>query len=143
MLCDNAYNILAISDGIDGNHHDSYEIIANTGQMIQSLQKQQIDYHGSHLNADAAFDVQAFRIFLHEQDMIANIKQNKRNSKKNDTLHRYMNEYIYQNRFKIEVVFAWLDTYKRIIARFEQLTLHFKAWLFIGSALINFRHLFN
>ena len=143
ILCDNSYNILAISDCIDGNHHDSYEIVENTRKMIQSLDKHLIDYHHSHLNADSGFDAQAFMAFIQQQDMIANIKQNKRNTKKKDKQYRYMSDYIFQCRFKIEVVFAWLDTYKRILVRFEQLALHFKSWLLIASALINFRHLFN
>ncbi len=94
ILCDNSYNILAISDGIDGNHHDSYKIVENTHTMIQSLDKHRIDYHRSHLNADSAFDAQAFMAFIQQQGMIANIRQNKRNTKKKDKQYRYMSEYI-------------------------------------------------
>lgn len=54
-----------------------------------------------------------------------------------------MSDYIYAFRFKIEVVFAWLDTYKRILVRFEQLAKNFKSWLFIAASMINFRHIFN
>lgn len=39
MLCDNKYNILAISDCIDGHHHDSFEIVENMQKMISSLDK--------------------------------------------------------------------------------------------------------
>jgi cystathionine beta-lyase family protein involved in aluminum resistance len=129
---------LAISDCIGGNHHDSYEIVENTQRMIDSLEKHNIDYHQSHLNADSGFDVKALLEFIKRHDMIANIKQNKRNTKTKDREYRYMSEYIYQFRFKVEVVFAWLDTYKRVLIRFEQVALHFKSWLLIGSAMINF-----
>ena len=54
-----------------------------------------------------------------------------------------MSNYVYENRFKIEVVFSWLDTYKRILVRFEYLAIHFKSWLFFAAAMINFRHIFN
>ncbi|MBC7534247.1 MAG: transposase [Ferruginibacter sp.] len=54
-----------------------------------------------------------------------------------------MSDYIYTNRFKIEVVFAWLDTYKRILVRFEKLAINFKSWLNLASAMINLRHIFN
>ena len=143
MLCDNKYNILAISDCIDGNHHDSFEIVDNMQKMIESMDKQAIDYHLSHLNADSGFDVKAFLVFLEKHKMTANIKQNKRNTKKKDQEYRYMSDYIYQNRFKIEVVFAWLDTYKRILIRFELLAINFRAWLLFAAAMINFRHIFN
>lgn len=57
--------------------------------------------------------------------------------------YRYMDDSIYVFRFKIEVVFAWLDTYKRILVRFELLSNNFKPWMLMASAPINFRHIFN
>lgn len=143
MICDNKYNILAISDCIDGNHHDSYEIVQHVQTMINSLDKQHIDYHLSHLNADSGFDVKAFIEFVEKHKMTANIKQNKRNTKKMAQEYRYMSEHIYANRFKIEVVFAWLDTYKRLLVRFELLASTFKSWLHLAAAMVNFRHIFN
>ena len=107
------------------------------------MEKQSIEYHFSHLNADSGFDVKSFLVFIEQMEMIPNIKQNKRNTKKTQYPYRYMSDYIYANRFKIEVVFAWLDTYKRIIVRFEKLAVNFKSWLNIASAMINFRHIFN
>ena len=143
VICDNKYNILAISDCIEGNHHDSYELIENVQNMILSMKKQSIEYHLSHLNADSGFDVKAFLAFIEQMEMVPNIKQNKRNTKKTEQTYRYMSDYIYANRFKIEVVFAWLDTYKRILVRFEKLAINFKSWLNVAAAMINFRHIFN
>ncbi len=58
--------------------------------------------------------------------------------------YRYMGDYIYAFRFKIEVVFCLVRSYKRILVRFEQLAKrNFKAWLLMASAMINFRHTFN
>ena len=144
VMCDNSYNLPAVYDGIDGNHHDSYGLIDNTQKITDPLNRYRIDYQHSHLNADSGFDTKAFLAFIRQNNMIANIRQNNRNTKNNNKQpFRYMSRYIYQSRFKIEVVFAWLDTYKRILVRFEQLALHFSSWIFIASALINFRHLFN
>ena len=143
VLCDNKYNILGISDCIEGHHHDSFELNENMQAMLDSLDKEAIDYHFSHLNADSGFDVKSFITFIENYKMTANIKQNKRNSKKKEPNYRYFSDFIYASRFKIEVVFAWLDTYKRILVRFEQRAKHFKAWLNIAAAMINFRHIFN
>jgi hypothetical protein len=45
-------------DCIEGNnHHDHYEIIENIQNMMVSMEKQSIEYHFSHLNADSGFDV--------------------------------------------------------------------------------------
>ena len=80
IICDNKYNILAISDCIEGHHHDSFELIQKVQNMIDSMKKQSIEYHFSHLNADSRFDVKLFLSFIEQMEMIPNIKQNKRNS---------------------------------------------------------------
>lgn len=90
VICDNAYNILAISDCIDGNHHDNFEIIENVKKMIDLLDKQHIDYKRSHLNADSGFDLKAFIEFIENHKIIANIKENRRNKKKNIPDYRYL-----------------------------------------------------
>jgi transposase len=111
--------------------------------MLESMDKHSIDYHLSHLNADSGFDVRAFLDFVEKYRIIVNVKQNVRNNKKKDLEYRYMSDYIYANRFKIEVIFAWLDTYKRLLVRFEVLANNFKSWLHLASAMINYRHIFN
>ena len=143
LLCDNKYNILAVSDCIEGHHHDSFEIVENVETMIKSLDKQRINYKYSHLNADSGFDVKSFIEFIEKQKITANIRKNKRNTKKKEREYRYMSDHIYKNRFKIEVVFAWLDAYKRVLIRFEVLAERFKSWLQIAASMINFRHIFN
>ncbi len=75
--------------------------------------------------------------------MISNIPKNKRNTKDDKQTSRYFSEYIYGFRFKIETIFAWLDTYKRILIRFEARASRFKSWLLIASFLINLRTIFN
>ena len=79
IICDwtalrNKYNILAISDCIEGNHlggipHDSFELIENVQNMIDSMKKQSIKYHFSHLHADSGFDVKSFLIFMEQIEM--------------------------------------------------------------------------
>jgi transposase len=110
------------------------------------MDKCNIDYNSSHLNADSGFDIKDFIEFIEKHKIIPNIKQNRRNTKQNKQKikeYKYMSDYIYSNRFKVEVVFAWLDTYKRLLVRFELLAKNFKAWLLLASALINFRSIFN
>lgn len=144
MICDNNYHILAISDCIDGNHNDSFELIENMEILIETLKKVDVNIQNSHLNADAGFDTLAFIDNIeNKHKMIANIPKNKRNNKKIAQEYRYLGEYIYSFRKKIETIFAWLDTYKRILVRFEYKAQNFKSWLFIASSLINLRTIFN
>ena len=142
-MADNKYNILAISEGIAGNHNDAFQVVDLVEKMLQSMDRSGIDYGRSHLNADAGFDVKRFKNFLEKHLFIPNIKQNKRNTKKKEQQYQYMADYIYQNRFKIEVVFSWMDTYKRLLVRFEVSAENFRAWLCCAAAMINFRHIFN
>lgn len=143
-MCDNNYHILAISYCIDGNRNDSFELIENIDILTETLKKATVDIHNSHLNADAGFDTKAFiEIIETKYKMIANIPKNERNSKKIEHQYRYLGEYIYSFRKKIETVFAWLDTYKRVLIRFEYKAQNFKSWLFIASSMINLRAIFN
>ena len=135
---------MAISDCISGNHNDSFELIENIEILTTTLKKADINIQNSHLNADAGFDIQKFIETIETKyKMIANIPKNKRNSKEIEQEYRYLGEYIYSFRKKIETIFAWLDTYKRILIRFEYKAQNFKSWLYIASSLINLRTLFN
>lgn len=144
MICDNNYHVLAISDCVDGNHNDSFELIENMEILTETLKKADVNIQNSHLNADAGFDTKAFiENIENKHKMIANIPKNKRNSKKIAQEYRYLGEYIYSFRKKIETIFAWMDTYKRILIRFEYKSKNFKSWLYIASSLINLRTIFN
>lgn len=135
---------MAISDCIDGNHNDSFELIDNIEILTSTLEKADVNIQDSHLNADAGFDTKQFIETIETKyKMIANIPKNKRNSKKIAQEYRYLSEYIYSFRKKIETIFAWLDTYKRILIRFEYKAQNFKSWLYIASSLINLRTIFN
>ena len=58
VICDNKYHILAISDCIDGNHHDGFNLSEQMEILLETIKKSEIDIRSSHLNADAGFDVQ-------------------------------------------------------------------------------------
>lgn len=143
-MCDNKQHILAISDCISGNHHDSFEVVEQIDKLLIAMTKNEIKYQDSHLNADMAFDVKEFiKTVEQKHKMIANIPKNTRNTKQIKQEYRYLSEYIYSFRFKIEGIFAWLDTYKRILIRFEYLANNFKSWLNIAATMINLRRKFN
>ncbi len=144
VICDNKYHILAISDCIAGSHHDRFEVIKQLDILLQNMTDAGLDYKSSHLNADAAFDMKAFIEYIeNKQEMISSIPKNKRNTKDGKQTYRYFSEYIYGFRFKIETIFAWLDTYKRILIRFEARASRFTSWQLIASFLINLRMVFN
>ena len=73
--------------------------------------------------------------------MVRNIKENPRNRKKKEKRRkRIYNDEIFQERFQtIERVFAWEDKFKRLLVRFERISLHHLGMKFIGYAMINLR----
>lgn len=144
VICDNKYHILAISDCIAGNHNDSFNLLEHIDILVETMKKSEINYRNSHLNADAGFDVKSFISIVEQKyNMIANIPKNKRNTSEIAKEYRYLSEYVYSFRKKIETIFAWLDTYKRILIRFEYNDQNFKAWLLLASTMINLRSIFN
>jgi transposase len=107
--------------------------------MLKSIDNQRDNNFQSYLNADAGFDVKAFRDFLKTKNLLANIAENTRNDQ-TKTIKYYLNLTVYKKRFKIERIFAHMDKFKRILVRFDTLAALFSAWLFLGAAIYNLRY---
>lgn len=74
--------------------------------------------------------------------MISNIKENTRNRKQNKRgRKRLYDDVIFQERFfTVERVFAWEDKFKRLLLRFEKISLHHSGMKLIAYTMINLRH---
>ncbi|WP_375563225.1 IS5/IS1182 family transposase [Bernardetia sp. OM2101] len=101
-----------------GNHHDAFELEKNMQTMIDDLNASQIREQGIFLNADAAFDTNAFRSFCSHMDILDNIDFNKRNRKDVDN-QPFKDEKMCGLCFAIERTNAWLDAFKAILTRYE------------------------
>ena len=131
---------LAMSDPIEGNHNDLFNIEIFFTKMLADLKQSEIEINGLFLNADAGFDSDGFRILCSENDIIANIDFNKRNSKNADN-QPLLDDLLYKERFSVERTNAWLDAFKAILVRFETnahtwMSLHYLAFALI---LIRFK----
>ena len=83
------------------------------------------------------FDTKAFIETIETKyKVIANIPKNRQDNKKITQERKYLGQYIYSFRKKIETIFTQLDTYKRILVRFEYKSQNFKSWLYLASSLI-------
>ena len=109
---------LAMSDPIDGNHNDLFDIDFFFTKMIADLEQSQILSNGLFLNADAGFDSEGFRKICQQKGIIANIDFNKRNSKNTDN-QPLLDALLYKERFSVERTNAWLDAFKTLLVRFE------------------------
>ena len=77
---------------------------------------------GAYLNLDGGFDSQSNRKAIFNAGLMPNIKENPRNRKTPKRgRKRLFNKVIHRLRERVERTFAWEDTFKRVLLRFEQL----------------------
>lgn len=140
-------NILILTDGagipianggiISGNHNDLYQIVPQYSKMIKDLNRCGICVINSVQNADKGFDSKSFRRSIHRRKMFANIVENKRNRKGNKPgRKRFFNQNLYKRRFVNERAFAWLDSFRTLLIRFDKLDNSWLSWHYLAFALI-------
>ncbi|WP_229316927.1 IS5 family transposase [Larkinella sp. C7] len=136
FLCDNQGQMLACSQPLGGEFHDSHELKTVFEQLTQVLQAANLPIKGLFLNADAGFDTDNFRHYCQQQDLQANIALSGR--RKPDSSFIYFDELLYQRRLVIERANAWLDSLKALVVRYEQKALHWQAlhWLAFSAQFI-------
>lgn len=86
IITDSKGTTLTYSDPIAGNHNDAHDLVRTVDKMILKTQDSNIRTDGLFLNADAGFDTTEFRSYCFENDIIANIDQNKRNGNRDGYL---------------------------------------------------------
>ena len=91
---------------------------------------------------DSAYDSKRNRKMIFNEGMTPNIKENPRNRKKiKRGRKRIYDDAIFQERFKtVERAFAWEDKFKRLLIRFERISLHHFGLKLMAYTMINLRH---
>ena len=140
-------NILIMTDGrgipiahggiLSGNHNDLYQIVPQYAAMIKQLNDHGICTDNSIQNADKGFDSKALRRCIARRKMTPNIKENPRRRKgKKRGRKRYFNEQVYETRFVNERCFAWIDSFRTLLIRFDTLDKSWLNWHYLAFALI-------
>ena len=133
---------IAMSEPIDGNHNDLFNIEIFFLKMLSDLEQSQIDSNGLFLNADAGFDSEAFRNICFSKGIIANIDFNKRNSKNTDN-QPLLDDLLYKERFSVERTNAWIDAFKALLIRFETKAHTWTSLHYLAFSLILIRNQTN
>ncbi len=140
-------NMLIITDGkgipiatggiISGNHNDLYQVVPQFSKMIKQLNSCGIELENSILNADKGFDCKKLIQACHRRKLFPNIIENTRNRKKNKRgRKRFFIRRIYLQRFVNERCFAWIDSFRTLLIRFDSLDSCWLNWHFLAFALI-------
>ena len=92
------------------------------------------------VNLDGGFDSRANRKCMFNAGMIPNIKENPRNRKTTKRgRKRFFNAAIHALRMRVERTFAWEDTFKRLLLRFERIQQRHYGMKLLAYTLINLR----
>lgn len=140
-------NMLIMTDGkgipiatggvISGNHNDLYQIVPQYSKMIDHLNKCDIVVINSIQNADKGFDSKGLRRAIQRRKLIPNIIENTRSRKRPKRgRKRFFNQKIYQTRFVNERCFAWIDSFRTLLIRFDTLDKSWENWHYLAFALI-------
>ena len=133
---------LAMSDPIEGNHNDLFNIEIFFTKILEDLKESAIKINDLFLNADAGFDSEGFRELCFSNDIIANIDFNKRNSKNTDN-QPLKDDQLYKERFSVERTNAWIDAFKALLVRFETKSQTWMSLHYIAFSLIIIRYQTN
>lgn len=140
-------NILIMTDGtgipigigsiLEGNHNDLFQVVPQFSKMIKELNSRDIYVENSILNADKGFDSKSFRRAIARRKIQPNIKENTRNRKtKKRGTKRFYNSEIYKTRFVNERCFAWIDSFRTLLIRFDFLDNSWQIWHYLAFSLI-------
>lgn len=127
---------ISCSEPESGNHHDSYELLKSLNELwnqsINNLKRFPI------LNADSGFDSQVLKDFCENEKIILNVYVNVRNSK-NKEIQKIKYKPIYKERFVVERLFSWLDSYKALLIRYETKASNWLQLHYLAFAIIFFK----
>jgi transposase len=137
IMTDGRGTPIALGNILSGNHNDLYDLVPQFTAMINDLKQKGICVENSMLNADKGFDSKSFRRCCMRKQIIPNIKENKRNRKKTKRgRKRQFNQLIYNRRFVNERGFAWMDSFKTLLIRFDTTMTSWINWHYLAFFLI-------
>ena len=128
------------------NQHDNVLLSESINNLIDIADLLALDLNNSYLTLDSGFDSDYNRWLVKSIKMIPVIKPNRRgtkNQEKLEMLHENFNEDIYKERFKIERTFAWQDTYRKLVIRYERLECTHLGFKYLAYSMMNLRVFFN
>lgn len=141
-ITDKNANVVAVSVVSPANENESI-LFPDAFCGLKSMAKVVgIKLSNTVMSLDSAYDSRKNRKMIFNSGMIPNIKENKRNRKKTKRgPKRIYDERIFQERFyTVERAFAWEDKFKRLLMRFERISINHYCMKLIAYTMINLRH---
>ena len=113
-------------------------------QLLEIAELVNLDIKGAKLTLDSGFDSERNHSIILDAELVPVIKPNRRGTKNEDKLHAMFEkaeeqEEIYKQRHKIERSFAWEDTYRKTVIRYEKRSDTHMGFKYLAYSLINLR----
>jgi len=147
-IADNQGNIIAPFEVRPVNIHDIRLFEKSFENFLWTADDLNLDILNSHLTLDSGFDSARNKILIREAGMIPVVKPNIGARKDRKKIYVILDEFealkpIYKERVNIERCFAWEDTYRKMVIRYEKLQCTFMGFRYLAYSMINFRNIFN
>jgi len=126
------------------NNHDTTLFPDSLDYLTDFASLIGMDLTDSYLTLDSGFWSEYNRWLIQSHGIIPMIKPNRgatKDEKKIEKMYENFNEQIYKQRFKIERIFAWQDTYRKLAVSYERLESTRIGLKYLGYSLMNMRGL--
>jgi len=125
-------------------HHDSTCLAEGLDRLSTLAELLELDIKDSFVTLDPGFDSEGAEEEIEMHDLRPAIKPNPRGTKSETKLHEQFERFdeikhIYKERHKVERSFAWEDTYRRLVIRYERLDVIHEGFKFLAYSMINLR----
>lgn len=129
------------------NNHDNSLFPESLYGLVETADFLKLDIYKSCITLDSGFHSQDNKNNIKSFNLIPVIKPNPRGIRdkdKRDLLFELFEPLkpIYNERFKIERCFAWQDTYRKLVIRYEKLQCTHLGFKYLAYTLINYRSMF-
>lgn len=147
-IADNKGNIIAPLVVKPVNMHDSVLFDYSLTNLLELADDLNLNISKSVITLDSGFDSLFNKSIILSAELIPVIKPNIRGMKNKEKIYLILDEFellkdIYKERYKIERCFAWEDTYRKLVIRYEKLQCTFMGFRYLAYSMINFRNLFQ
>ena len=126
------------------NVHDTLLFDASFTELLESMNQLGISLVDSYLTLDSGFDDGKNRNQIEYANLIPVIKPNLRGLKDREKINAKLDAFeevqeIYRERYKIERCFAWEDSYRKLVIRYETLRCTFMGFRYLAYSMINLK----
>ncbi len=146
MIAENNGYIIAPMIVRPVNEHDNILFPESLEKLLETAYYFDLDIKNSHFTLDSGFDDKKNEFNIQCNGLIPVIKPNSRGTKDREKIYARLdnfNEKIYKERYKIERTFAWEDTYRKLVIRYEKLQCLFSGFRYLAYSMINLREFFQ